>query len=132
MRSSPARGDSNTMYTVPTLTDYSASALDAASRDLVSSLEFESAAINSDNDYKIFRDRWLARKDGISTQINDLWLKTAPKEAKRHAGQLVNELKNKIQDKVDATLTRIQGSAAAGKLKGESLDISLPGIRRPL
>jgi phenylalanyl-tRNA synthetase alpha chain len=120
------------MYTVPALTDYSASALEAASRDLVSALDSESATVKGDHDYKTFRDRWLARKDGIATQINDLWLKAAPKEAKRDAGQLVNELKNKIQDTVDATLTRIQGSAAASKLKGECLDISLPGIRRPL
>ena len=120
------------MYSVPTLTDYSASALDAASRDLVSALESESASIAGENDYKTFRDRWLARKDGIATQINDLWLKAAPKEAKRDAGQLVNELKNKIQATVDATLTRIQSSAAARKLKGECLDISLPGIRRPV
>jgi phenylalanyl-tRNA synthetase alpha chain len=120
------------MYTVPQLTDYSATALEAASRDLVSALESESAHVTGDNEYKTFRDRWLARKDGITTQINDLWLKAAPKEAKRDAGQRVNELKNKIQAAVDATLTRLQGSAAASKLAGECLDISLPGIRRPL
>jgi phenylalanyl-tRNA synthetase alpha chain len=120
------------MYTVPPLTDYAASALDAASRDLLFALESESDAVSGDNDYKIFRDRWLARKDGIATQINDLWLKAAPKEAKREAGQLVNELKNKIQAKVDATLERIQGSAAASKLAGECIDVSLPGIRRTL
>ena len=120
------------MYSVPPLTDYSASALDAAARDLVSALESESTAIHGDNDHKLFRDRWLARKDGIATQINDLWLKAAPREAKRAAGQLVNELKNRIQTTVDATLTRIRGSAAASKLKGECLDISLPGIRHRL
>jgi len=120
------------MYTVPPLTDYSATALDAAARDLLSALEAESVAVNGENEYKLFRDRWLARKDGIATQINDLWLKAAPKEAKRDAGQLVNDLKNKIQSKVDAMLERIQGSAAASKLAGECIDISLPGIRRPL
>ncbi len=126
------RPEAQDMYNVPKLTDYSAAALDAASRDLLSALEAESTAVSGDNDYKFFRDRWLARKDGIATQINDLWLKAAPKEAKREAGQLVNELKNKIQDKVDATIERIQGSAAANKLAGECIDISLPGIRRPL
>src|SRR5258707_925425 len=120
------------MYEVPKLTDYSAAALDAASRDLLSALESEATAVNGENEYKLFRDRWLARKDGIATQINDQWLKAAPKEAKRDAGQLVNELKNKIQAKIDATLERIQGSAAASKLAGECIDISLPGIRRPL
>jgi phenylalanyl-tRNA synthetase alpha chain len=126
------RPEAQDMYNVPRLTDYSAAALDAASRDLLSAIEAESTAVSGDNDYKLFRDRWLARKDGIATQINDLWLKAAPKEAKRDAGQLVNELKNKIQGKVDASLTRIQGSTSASKLAGECIDISLPGIRRPL
>ena len=35
----------------------------------------------------------MARKNGVLTQINDLWLKAAPKEAKREVGQRVNELK---------------------------------------
>src|SRR6516225_2050072 len=119
------------VYTVPQLTDYSASALDAAARELLSALDAESAAIAGDNDYKLFRDRWLARKDGIATQINDLWLKTAPKEAKRDAGRIVNELKNKIESVVDSTEKRLKGGAAAGRLTAERVDITLPGVRRP-
>jgi len=120
------------IYTVPQLTDYSASALDSAVRDLLSALESEACAISGDTDYKIFRDRWLARKDGIATQINDLWLKAAPKEAKREAGQRVNELKNKIESVVDSTQNRLKGSAAANRLAAERVDITLPGVRRPL
>ena len=57
------------MYTVPKLTDYSPSALDAASRDLLSALKSESSAVHGENEYKLFRDRWLAR----------LWLRRAAK-----------------------------------------------------
>ena len=32
----------------------------------------------------------MARKNGVLTEINDLWLKAAPKEAKREVGQRVN------------------------------------------
>ena len=120
------------MYTVPKLTDYSSAALDAASRDLLSALESETAAVNGESEHKIFRDRWMARKDGITTQINDLWLKAAPKEAKRDVGQRVNELKNKIQLTVDATLERLKTGAFANRLTAECVDITLPGIRRPL
>jgi phenylalanyl-tRNA synthetase alpha chain len=120
------------MYEVPKLTDYSASALDAASRDLVTALESEAAAVSGDDERKVFRDRWLARKDGITTQINDLWLKAAPKEAKRDAGQRVNELKYKIEATVDSTLARLKGGASSGRLAAERVDITLPGIRRPL
>ena len=82
------------MYTVPKLTDYSAKAMDAAVRELLSALEQEGSAVGSESDYKAFRDRWMARKNGVLTQINDLWLKPAPKDAKKDVGQRVNELKS--------------------------------------
>jgi phenylalanyl-tRNA synthetase alpha chain len=118
------------MYTVPKLTDYSTSALQTAARDLLSALDSEAAAVSGDSEYKVFRDRWLARKDGIATQINDLWLKAAPKEAKRDAGQRVNELKSKIEASVEATLERLRNGASSGRLEDERVDITLPGIRR--
>ena len=60
------------MYTVPKLTDYSAKAMDTAVRELLSALEQEGSAVGSESDYKAFRDRWMARKNGVLTQINDL------------------------------------------------------------
>ncbi|HTU43238.1 MAG TPA: phenylalanine--tRNA ligase subunit alpha, partial [Candidatus Aquilonibacter sp.] len=76
-----------------------------------------------------FRDRWMARKNGILTQINDLWLKGAPKEAKREAGIRVNELKERIQEIVEnARVLSVESSADAP----DRVDISLPGIRRPI
>ena len=65
-------------YTVPKLTDFSTSALDGAVRELLSALDQESASVGSENEWKVFRDRWMARKNGILTQLNDLWLKAAP------------------------------------------------------
>jgi phenylalanyl-tRNA synthetase alpha chain len=94
-------------YTVPKLTDFSAAALDGAVRELLSALEQESAAVGSEDGWKVFRDRWMARKNGVLTQLNDLWLKAAPKDAKREVGQRVNEVKVKVEEAVDATLTRI-------------------------
>src|SRR5208282_1249255 len=119
-------------YTVPKLTDCSTAALDSATSDVLSALEQESAAVDSENDWKAFRDRWMARKNGILTQLNDLWLKAAPGPNKRDVGQRVNELKTKVEQVVDATLTRIQTGASAGKLAAERLDVTLPGIRRPI
>ncbi len=141
------------MYTVPQLTDYSATALDAASRDLLAALESEAAAVRGENEWKTFRDRWLARKGGIATQINELWLKAAPKEAKRNVGQHVNGLKVKVTERVEALKPKkvfsysasggavVSGGAAvelgrvsivAEGIVEPPLDISLPGIRRPL
>ena len=120
------------MYTVPKLTDFSGASLDSAVRELLSALESESSAVNGDGDGKVFRDRWLARKDGIATQVNDLWLKAAPKESKRDVGQRVNELRQKIEAQVEATLERAKGGASSSKLAAESVDITLPGVRRSL
>ena len=51
---------------------------------------------------------------------------------KRDVGQRVNELKTKVEQAVDARLARIQSGASSGKLAAERLDITLPGIRRPI
>src|ERR1700722_4395041 len=119
-------------YTVPKLTDFSTAALDTAVRELLSALDQESAAVASENDWKIFRDRWMARKNGVLTQLNDLWLKAAPSPHKRDVGQRVNEIRGKVEQTVDATLSRIRGGAPSSKLAAERLDITLPGIRRPI
>ena len=85
-------------YTVPKLTDFSAAALDGAVRELLSALEQESAAVGRRRtSWKVFRDRWMARKNGVLTQLNDLWLKAAPGPNKRDVGQRVNELKTKVE-----------------------------------
>jgi len=116
-------------YTVPKLTDYSAAALEKAAGECIAACAGEAAAVRSDAELKAFRDRWMARKNGILTQINDLWLKGAPKEAKREAGIRVNELKARITELVEAA--HVAGSAG-DSLAAESVDISLPGVRRPI
>jgi phenylalanyl-tRNA synthetase alpha chain len=157
---------SHIMYSVPKLTDFAPAALDSAVHELVSALMQESetvllgdtnAAVQHDVEWKrrweawkVFRDRWISRKNGITTQINDLWLKASPKTAKREVGQRVNELKSKIEEEVrrtEAWLQRQQWDAenalieSGGKSSAnrddvlratEGVDITLPGIRRPI
>ena len=118
-------------YAVPKLTDFSAASLDKAAAELLSALEGESAAVQAEADWKTYRDRWMARKDGILTVVND-WLKTAPKDSKRDVGQRVNEIKARVEQTVDVTLQRIQSGATASRLESDRLDITLPGIQRPI
>jgi phenylalanyl-tRNA synthetase alpha chain len=74
-----------------------------------------------------------------------LWLKAAPKDAKREVGQRVNELKATVTQAVDnsrpgATTAVIRAGASVRASLGtvvatagpDALDITLPGIRRPL
>jgi phenylalanyl-tRNA synthetase alpha chain len=116
-------------YTVAKLKDYSSSALGQAAEDCVRACSDEAGAVRNDAELKAFRDRWMARKHGILTQINDLWLKGAPKDAKREAGIRVNELKARIQAVVDGAQVG-RGSADTGE--SERVDISIPGVRRPI
>jgi phenylalanyl-tRNA synthetase alpha chain len=119
-------------YTVPKLKNYSPASLDKVAEKLLSALQSESAAVKNESDWKAFRDRWMARKDGILSQINDQWLKAAPKDAKRDTGQRVNQLKDRLEQTVSATLERLKSGAAEAELTSERLDISLPGKRRSI
>src|ERR1700730_6375239 len=129
-------------YTVPKLKDFSPPALDEAAGKLLAALEEESEGIKSGAEQKVFRDRWMARTNGLMTQVNDMWLKAAPKEAKREVGQRVNEIKARVTEVVetahrkgikrvaeDSFTTSDTVSARVGRAK---VDITLPGIRRPL
>ena len=137
-------------YTVSKLTDYSAAALEKAAGELLSAVEQESESVKNEAEWKTLRDRWAARKNGILTQINDLWLKGSPKAAKRDVGQLVNSV---IIPRVETTIQErhdhVKSLAILKKARAEgldveidakkdalassaSLDITLPGICRPI
>jgi phenylalanyl-tRNA synthetase alpha chain len=117
-------------YTVPKLTDYSSTALEKAAADCVGACSAEAAAVRTDADLKTFRDRWMARKNGILTQINDLWLKGAPKEAKREAGIRVNELKARITETVGRARQDLSARQFAGTLGPDSQDIPVQSSHR--
>ncbi len=119
------------MYSVRKLDDYAPAALDKAAAELTSALEQEAAAVKSEAEWEAFRNRWMARKNGILTQINELWLKAAPGPAKREVGRRVNEIKARVEQRVEAARERASGTVAAGGAT-ERLDVTLPGIRRPL
>ena len=122
-------------YTVPKLTDYSAAALDAAVSQLLAALREEAAnAWVSESAWKGFRDRWLGRKSGVLTLVNDLWLKPAPKDAKREVGLRTNEIRAEVEDAALKTEGLYLEWETTRQPTGstESVDISLPGIRRPI
>jgi phenylalanyl-tRNA synthetase alpha chain len=137
-------------YTVPKLTDYSQAALERVCAELISALAQEASVVKNDGEWKTFRDRWEARESGILKQVNDIWLKGAPKSAKREVGQLLNSViiprvKTTIQERHDhlkslsilkkARASGLDAAIDAARRDAElskSLDITLPGIRRPI
>lgn len=110
-------------YTVPTLTDYSAEALEKAAGECILACEEEATEVLSEADLKAFRDRWMARKNGIIAQINDHWLKGAPTEAKREAGISVNELKAQITELVNEAKEDLARQQFAGTLSQDNQGI---------
>jgi phenylalanyl-tRNA synthetase alpha chain len=120
------------MYTVPQLEDYSPEALDRAVADLIAALESESQSVADENQWKEFRDRWMARKNGVLTQVNDSWLKAAPGPQKREVGKRVNELKTSVEQKVESAHEALAGASNDKRLAAERVDVTLPGIHRPL
>ncbi|HTC94924.1 MAG TPA: phenylalanine--tRNA ligase subunit alpha [Terriglobales bacterium] len=95
-------------------------------------LDEEIGQIQTDAEFKIFRDRWLARKNGILTQINELWLKAAPVSAKRDVGQRVNEIRQFVEDRIYNFKSDVNTFASQLQSTSQKLDVTLPGTRRPL
>jgi phenylalanyl-tRNA synthetase alpha chain len=134
-------------YSVPQLEVFLASP-ERAIHELNTALQEEARLISSEAEWVTFRDRWLARKNGIVTQLNEGWLKRSPADKKREVGQHVNRLKQVIEERVDAakkwvlsptiemTHPGIEIPAAELTSFAKSLiaplDITLPGIHRPL
>ena len=118
------------MYTVPKLEDYSPEILDREIAQLLQVLEGDANSVQTSNDWKEFRDRWLARKNGVLTQVNE-WLKAAPGPQKREVGRRLNELKAKVEEVVESK-KELSDLAAESGLAAERIDVTLPGIRRPL
>ena len=136
--------DKAAQYAVPKLKAFDAPTLDKSIEKLVAALDAESKTVNDEIAWKQFRDRWISRNNGLLTQVNDVWLKAAPKEAKREVGQRVNELKKKVELQVESVRTSISSPTPAepkprkdqpqttGQPQRNAIDITLPGIKRSL
>jgi phenylalanyl-tRNA synthetase alpha chain len=119
-------------YALPKLKDFSDTTLVKAVNDCIRACQAEADVVQSETDSKALRDRWLGRKAGILTQINEQWLRAAPKEAKRDVGAHVNELRLQIETRVIGAELSVSDQRKARSVESERIDITLPGIRRPL
>jgi phenylalanyl-tRNA synthetase alpha chain len=92
---------------------------------------------------KALRDKWLARKGGVVSQVDENWLKPAGKELKPVVGRQFNELRRftaslefetlvealPLQQEVRAPMELPLGSGAG---RPAPRDFTFPGLRRPL
>jgi len=94
--------------------------------------DLEISAVHDEAAYKHFRDRWLGRKSGILAGITDNWLKPASPELKRAVGAGLNELRAHVDVRIEARRIAIDSGAAEAALAKERVDLSLPGVVRPV
>jgi len=85
---------------------------------------------------KTLRDRWLARKGGIISLIDEHWLKLAPKELKAAVGRQFNQLRQTaLSLEINKLKESIELGVPASKTREEvpdKIDLTLPGLRRSL
>src|SRR6202790_5869285 len=92
----------------------------------------ETAAAHDESSWKQFRDAWLGRKSGVLTQVTDNWLKPSPPELKRAVGAALNELRAHVEANIESRRTAIEAGADEAALARERIDLSLPGVTRPI
>jgi len=100
--------------------------------DLRGSFDNDCACAHDESAWKVFRDRWLGRKSGVLTQVTDNWLKPATPVLKRVVGQKLNELRAHVESQIEARRAAIESGAEEAALTRERVDLSLPGVIRPI
>src|SRR6476620_498088 len=111
---------------IPNLPSYDERALDAASATLADEVRSGSASLTTPEAQEAFRLHWLGRKQGRLKLISDAWLKSATAEARKPLGVRFNQLKQQIEQALEAPLASAKTTTAQG------IDITLPStVRRP-
>src|SRR6202163_4266942 len=100
--------------------------------DLRVRFDEECACACDESSWKQFRDAWLGRKSGVLTQITDNWLKPATLELKRAVGASLDELRPHVESQIEARRPRIESGSEKTALASERIDLSLPGVIRPI
>jgi len=92
----------------------------------------DATAAHDEAAWKQFRDAWLGRKSGVLTQVTDNWLKPTTPELKRVVGLELNKLREHVESEIEARRVAIEAGADESALARERVDLSLPGVKRPI
>jgi phenylalanyl-tRNA synthetase alpha chain len=82
--------------------------------------------------YTSLKNAWLGRKSGVLTLIKENWLKSAPPSLRPAVGQCLNELKRHVETGLGLFQEASEKSAEQSALARERVDLSLPGVIRPI
>ena len=128
------------MPTVENTTEKTLSELGVYTPEQISSrfaelrLKFDEEAQRSADSagWELLRQSWVGRKTGVLTLVADNWLKAAAPELKRSVGQELNKLKTHVETVLAERRAAIEASAESSALTRECVDLSLPGVIRPM
>lgn len=76
------------------------------------------------------RVNYLGKKGQLSQILRGMGKLSA--EERPRIGAIANEVKDALQNSLDAAKTRLEQAAIASQLEAETLDVTMPGISRPL
>ncbi len=124
--------DTSTAKTLTALGATTAPAVAPLFGEIRSRFDTDSASIHDESAWKIFRDAWLGRKSGVLAQITDNWLKPASPDLKRAVGAGLNELRAHVESQIESRRQAIESGADQSALAHEHIDLSLPGVTRPV
>jgi phenylalanyl-tRNA synthetase alpha chain len=113
---------------IPQLLSYDETALDQAFAAVAEEVRVAASSIQTSETQEAFRLHWLGRKQGRLKLISEAWLKSAPAEARKPLGIRFNQLKQQIEQALEAPAV-IAGAAGTEE---QGIDITLPGtVRQP-
>ncbi len=90
------------------------------------------ATARDEASWKVLRDAWLGRKSGVLNRITEQWLKPAPPELRPTVGRMLNELRTHVEKGLEQLQQTITAAAESAALARERVDLSLPGVVRPI
>jgi phenylalanyl-tRNA synthetase alpha chain len=94
--------------------------------------DLEIVRAHDEPSWNITKVMWLGRKSGVLAQITDNWLKPASSDLKRAVGAGLNELRAHVESQIESRRVAIESGADQSALAHEHVDLSLPGVTRPI
>jgi phenylalanyl-tRNA synthetase alpha chain len=100
--------------------------------ELRGSFDSASALLRNPDQWEELRAAWVGRKSGALTRVTENWLKPASPELKRAVGQELNALKAHVEQSLKDSRARADASAGQAATARDRVDLSLPGVQRPV
>ena len=109
-----------------------AAAVPSLFAEVRSRFDTEIARAHDETNWNMTKVMWLGRKSGVLAQITDNWLKPAPPDLKRAVGAGLNDLRAHVESQIESRRQAIESGADQSALAHEHIDLSLPGVQRPI